>query len=377
MDVDSRALAVIESLYDAAMNDALWPTALQRLTDFTGSQSATLWLLDGSEQPRLPLLLTYNFDDAFMHAYLDGMVPLDPTVQYLVRHPHAPIVHDDMVISEREKDRSPYYDWHGRWSDTRFRMVGQMSLGPAIQAGVALHRARGCGRFERTDVERFGALHGHLERALAISRRLGSVGALQQTTAEVLDRHPAAIVFLDKRKNVVYSNRQARTLQEHDDGLCLAGDGLLIEHRPSQERFQLLFMQALRTADDSTSAPGVLMRVPRPSGKRPYSLFLVPIARHRPVWLGETPAVCIIVTDPEAQQKLPIPAIQAGFGLTRSEAELAALLAHGDDLRSAAEALQVTYGTARARLSEIFHKTGTCRQAELIKVLLATMAPII
>lgn len=41
-------------------------------------------------------------------------------------------------------------------------------------------------------------------------------------------------------------------------------------------------------------------------------------------------------------------------------------------LRSAATKLGITYGTARARLAEIFQKTETRRQAELVRLLLST-----
>jgi DNA-binding CsgD family transcriptional regulator len=66
--------------------------------------------------------------------------------------------------------------------------------------------------------------------------------------------------------------------------------------------------------------------------------------------------------------------LQAAFGLTEAEARLAALLASGEELRFAAEKLGITYGTARTRLAEIFQKTETRRQAELMKILLTTLA---
>ena len=110
MSVDEHVLAVIQALYDAAMDETRWPEALKELTGLTGSQAATFWVLDGSEQPRLPTLICFNFDPKFMEEYLDGMVPLDPTVRYLVDHPNQSIVHDGLVIGERDKDRHPYYD---------------------------------------------------------------------------------------------------------------------------------------------------------------------------------------------------------------------------------------------------------------------------
>jgi DNA-binding CsgD family transcriptional regulator len=58
--------------------------------------------------------------------------------------------------------------------------------------------------------------------------------------------------------------------------------------------------------------------------------------------------------------------LQCHFGLTPAEARLALHLVAGESLRSAAVKLSITYETARTHLKNIFHKTGTCRQAELV-----------
>src|SRR4051812_20677867 len=117
MSPSAPILTVIETLYDAALDESLWPKALHQLTDFTGSQAATFWVLDGSDQPRLPTFVYVNLDPAFVQDYLQNTASIDPTVQYLVNHPTQAIVHDGLVITEREKDRNAYYDWHGRYSD--------------------------------------------------------------------------------------------------------------------------------------------------------------------------------------------------------------------------------------------------------------------
>ena len=57
------------------------------------------------------------------------------------------------------------------------------------------------------------------------------------------------------------------------------------------------------------------------------------------------------------------------FGLTPSEARLAFHLVTGETLRSAAAELHISYETARTQLKNIFSKTGTCRQAELVAVI--------
>ncbi|HEX5431339.1 MAG TPA: hypothetical protein VFW83_05200, partial [Bryobacteraceae bacterium] len=112
MSLDERLHAVIQALYDAAIDETLWPEALRKLTEITKSHGASFWVLDCSGEPKLPTFITVNFDLKFIEKYLADMAPLDPTVQYLIRHPDEPVVHDGLVITEKEKDRSAYYDWH-------------------------------------------------------------------------------------------------------------------------------------------------------------------------------------------------------------------------------------------------------------------------
>jgi hypothetical protein len=238
MSVDERVLAAIQALYDAALDETLWPKALQKLVEFTGSQGASFWTLDGSEQPRLPIFTTFNFDDRFIEAYLENMVPHDPTVQYLVQHPDEPIVHDGMVISERDKKFHPYYDWQARHVDIHFRMVGQTRPAPGVQAGVALHRTRKAGRYEPEDLERFVLIHGHLQRALAIGIRLGTLGAIEQCTTALLDRNPAAILLLDEHKCIVYSNRGAEALRSATDGIRCSREGIVLARKQDNDRLQ-------------------------------------------------------------------------------------------------------------------------------------------
>jgi DNA-binding CsgD family transcriptional regulator len=67
----------------------------------------------------------------------------------------------------------------------------------------------------------------------------------------------------------------------------------------------------------------------------------------------------------------PIDLLQRHFGLAPAEARLALHLVAGETLRSAAVKLSISYETARTSLKNIFRKTGTCRQAELVIVILA------
>ena len=63
--------------------------------------------------------------------------------------------------------------------------------------------------------------------------------------------------------------------------------------------------------------------------------------------------------------------LRAEFGLTKAEARLALRLAEGASLASAAHAFNVKLTTIRSQLQQVFAKTGTSRQTELVAMLLS------
>ncbi|MEV6325562.1 LuxR C-terminal-related transcriptional regulator [Nocardia sp. NPDC051787] len=60
--------------------------------------------------------------------------------------------------------------------------------------------------------------------------------------------------------------------------------------------------------------------------------------------------------------------------MTAAEARVAAATLRGEGLRPIAEELAVSVNTARTHLQHVFHKTGTHRQVELVRVLTTVLA---
>jgi len=87
-------------------------------------------------------------------------------------------------------------------------------------------------------------------------------------------------------------------------------------------------------------------------------------------------AVLLRVIAP-ASAPLPDPGVlQEQFGFTPAEAALATDIMAGNDLAASAARRRVTLHTARAHLRRLFEKTGTRRQAELMRLLLLCPLPI-
>jgi DNA-binding CsgD family transcriptional regulator len=88
------------------------------------------------------------------------------------------------------------------------------------------------------------------------------------------------------------------------------------------------------------------------------------------------PLVIVYVRDPDRPEETRTEVLQRLYGLAPSQARLAELLATGRSLKAAAKVLGITLVSARQYLKLILQKTGTHRQAELVrKILFIPPAP--
>jgi DNA-binding CsgD family transcriptional regulator/PAS domain-containing protein len=367
-----RTLTAIAALYDAALDERLWPDALAKLTQLSASQASSFWVLDNSQGSRLSTFLSINFDARAIADYLGGMATLDPTVRHLLAHPRDSIVHDGMLGPGDDEDTRAYLDWHERNVETRFRLVGQSELGSSLQAGIALHRTRSAGRYDPHDIAQFALVHEHLQRALAVGLRLGSLATTQQITADLLDRNVAAVMLLDDRRRIVFMNRAAEELKARGDGLRFSADGVHAATRHEDEQLQALLTRTIDLQRAGHSS-GEVFRLSRPSGRQPYGVRITAVARPPVALTAFRPAVCLLIGDPEQAAAPSAPRLQVLFNMTRAEARLAVRLGAGLSLRTAASRLGITYGTARSRLTQLFRKTNTQSQPQLVRLLLTVL----
>ena len=123
-------------------------------------------------------------------------------------------------------------------------------------------------------------------------------------------------------------------------------------------------------------APAIVPLIVALPDNRHLSVHAVPVVGAMGRYLRSTPMVLLSVAQRCAKQSVSADAIRHLYGCTRSEARLAGLLAEGHGLRAAADAMGITYGSARAYLKLVFDKVGVHSQGQLVARLMADMAGV-
>ncbi len=178
-----------------------------------------------------------------------------------------------------------------------------------------------------------------------------------------LDALAIAVIVIDQDKRVVYSNRAAADLLRPADGLALVNGRLEVALSAERNLLHRLLDQALAPM----AACGGLMHISRSSEGRPYVVHTSPIPPPAECQNQHRPALAmIVVSTPETHSVEPEAILASLYELTPAQARLARGLLDGETLETLSRRASVSRNTLRAHLVQLFAKTDTHRQAELV-----------
>src|SRR6185437_9215067 len=84
------------------------------------------------------------------------------------------------------------------------------------------------------------------------------------------------------------------------------------------------------------------------------------------------PAAIVFVADPDSAPRTAQDQLRNLYRLTPAEAAVAMAIARGEGLQAVADELEISLTTARTHLQHVFEKTETRRQAELVRLIVAS-----
>jgi DNA-binding CsgD family transcriptional regulator/PAS domain-containing protein len=357
--------ATIEKLYAAAGDATRWGEALAAIEQLTGSAGAVVHIVPKVGSERLVTLLGTSAAGSLLREHVEewtrDYAPLCPRLAAASRWPNAPYLVDYMLMSERELDFDPVYDWYGAYG-LRYFIGSRLYQDDEVEVVWSLQRRREQGHVQQPDVALFESLKPHIARALTLARQLGTLGSFARFTSAVLESLPQAVFALDDDGRIRFANDRARQLLEAADGLGSEDGHLKAAFVADRARLDML----IRDANGLPMSSGGWSRVERPSGRLPYALFVAPLINDDDELLASECRVLVVVHDFANASSVDPQMLRSLYGLTNTEARLACAITSGHSLESAATSLQMQIATARSHLKSIFAKVGVHRQQDLV-----------
>lgn len=276
------------------------------------------------------------------------------------------MLHSDEVIAYDDLVRTEFYaDWMAP-QDMDFGISLEISGGGDAALHFAILRSRRRGRFEGDEATLCRTLATHLRRALIIAERLGvAEGAL----AACLDQYDAVatgVLLVEPTGRLRFANREGERLLSAGDGIALAGGRATCRDGRAEAALRAGIAAATRTDGDRTATA---FSVPRWERHAPLSITVSPAGN-----AAEGRIALVLVHDPERRGGPDPDALRAVWGLTPSEARLAAALCEGLSVADHARRQDIALTTALSHLKAVFAKMDVSRQSHLIRRLSADPA---
>lgn len=165
-------LATIEAVHAAGLDSALWPQALDKVTNLVGGRSASVEVID-----RLTLrhreYFAFGVPPADQLAYLENYNAINPRIPFVAsRLRSGDMVWDYQILDEAQMNRSAFFvDFLDR-IDMRYFVSATLTADADHFAGLCVHRSRRQGHVETSHIRLLKRIEPHVRQALDVATRL-------------------------------------------------------------------------------------------------------------------------------------------------------------------------------------------------------------
>jgi DNA-binding CsgD family transcriptional regulator/PAS domain-containing protein len=360
-------------IYDTALDPNAWPTMLNRLADLLAAPTGAHF---GSYNSRT--YVTANIaprcDPEYIHIFPEYWARRDIFWQRGGNYPVGAVFMPETFMSREEHCRTDIFNQFYKPQRIEVMMRTNLLVEGPVSTVVTVGRRYSEGDFGTSEIHLFAALIPHLQRAVQLQLRLTGVDGPSTGSAETLNRLRQGVLLVDAGARVIFANRAAERMLRAAGGLFLGHDGLRAETSAETRLLRRIIADCAAPRDELGSAGGRL-RLSR-EHRAPLTVLVIP-HRARLTWIDVVrPRAILFITDAEETAVVRRESLREDFGLTPAEAGFTREILKAQGVQAAADRLGISLTTARTHLAHVFDKTGTHRQAELVRLILQSQASI-
>lgn len=370
---EQRKLALLTtSIYDAALDQALWPEVLAAVADFVGGQVGGLLVKDNVRR-NVCAHFHAGIDDYHLQLYADTYYQFGPIANSACGDVEQILTVPDLVPYDEFRRGRFYQEWAEPqgWVDAAMVALTRTS---SCCAYLSIARHEASGMVDTEMLRRMGLIVPHMRRAISIYRTIESKEAETATFADIFDGMNAGVIVIDANCGIVHANAAGKDILSSGDLLRSVG-GRLAAGDANVD--QTLRETVAGTEHDTESgAKSIVLPLSARDGERylAHVLPLTSVARRRAS--ARSAAAAMFVRKAALEAPSPPEVIRSSYNLTPAELRVLLAIVEIGGVPDVAAALGIADTTVKTHLSRLFEKTGAARQADLVKLVAAYATPL-
>ena len=373
-DQDAELFDLVDALYDCAIRPEGWSEALHKIAEMMNGDAAGISLHSPAES-LVRLTAHWNVDDDLMRA-MEENIAINPAIPapwyYDVDQPFTAF---EFVGKEELRSSVWYKNTIGPrgYDDAVLTLIAKS---PREFGGLTVMRRSDRPAFTADDVEKMRLIAPHVRRAVTIANLLDSRTLHRDTMSSILDMLAVATVLVDASANIMDANASALRYFEEGTALLRDGEKLSANSERCNHDLRLAITEAAAAGEVRVPKTGLSV-VLKGTDDRDLAAWVLPLGSGLRLSLGAPYAAQAAVFVRELGSTSPFPAelFVRHYGVTPDECRLLMALVQGMTLKDAADTLGIAHATAKSHLARLFQKTGSERQADLVRLAMTALAP--
>jgi DNA-binding CsgD family transcriptional regulator len=372
VDDNTRLMALVGEIYDAALEPAKWVGVLADTARFVGGPAASVHS-KAIAQRSSEIYFQSGLDPDYERLYIDQYVKIDPSTRIELTADVGDIISTETYMPHDEFKQTRFYR---EWAYPQRIVDGATAVlqkTPTAVAMFTVFRDQRDGLVNDAMRERMQRLAPHVRRAVMIGKLIDATQSRAIAFADTIDGLSAGVFLVDRNGDLIHANAEARALLSAGDVLS-AVNARLLAHDPAVNG---LLRNALVDVGDHTSAgKGVSLPLTTRDGDD-YIVNALPLKsganRHR-----RTSAASAAIFISKAGLAIrPSPHLIAQrYKLTPTELRVLLAIVEIGGVPDVADALGVSVTTVKTHLERIYEKTGVNRQADLARLVAGFASPV-
>jgi DNA-binding CsgD family transcriptional regulator len=363
MDKDKKLDDVISVLYETVLHPNRMKEAVGLCGIYAGGVDAQLMTIDKKTGLLTHSLLAETYFSVQGEAdYVNHYMAIDPRLCIITEGRLGEWLRCSDVNSENFVKHNEFYQDFLLYYGARYSMVGRLYEDEAQYTAIGALRATNqqpFGEAEKIAAQRFGS---HFQRVLHLQKHTQALQTKAELGAMAIDALALSMLIVDNKTRILHLNSSAEKLLMYQTGGLKNKAGHLSCVNLSTQT-QLI---NLITAATCVPAVGGAMFL---QDAENYKLFVVPLpaaSEFSKTW--QIPLALILVMG-SSRNVSTLQFIGTLYNLSPAELRVVSSLLEGKSPEQYAQLTGVSMNTVRTQLKNIFRKTNTSRQSELIALL--------
>jgi DNA-binding CsgD family transcriptional regulator len=361
---------VIGDIYDASLDPSLWAAAIESICRFIGAASAGLHSQDAITRTTDALFWWGRESSAphYFEIYREQYGKINPIFPGVIFFDvEQPVAVPDVISCEEFVRTRFFREWLApqRLTDGLF---SNLEKGVTSCAVLTAMRHAEQGPVDERMRRRFELITPHVRRSMLIGKVIDLHRVEAATLADTLDELVSAIFIVDSTGRIIHANVAAHRLIA-ESNVVRAVNGRLCALEPRGGQSLLDVFAAAEAGDTAVGRRGIAVPLTARTGEH-YVGNVLPLTSgaRRKAGISYSATAALFIRKARLDLPSPPEAVASQFKLTPAEVRVLFAVVQIGGVPEVAPVLGISEQTVKTHLHRLYEKTGTRRQAELVKL---------